>query len=390
MRKERAELKYRLSQSEKEASSLKESYTNLKAKAQLQMEEKRRMMEEIETQKSDLFSKINLMTEERTSFVGLLEELGCCEDLIRVLNSQEYSPASSSSFESAIQEINCWNAIMPLIEDQIEAFYHTAATIPEFEVEIEKLNNDLSKQKIRESDHIKQAEDQIAQNEKLFDLLRQAEEEMERSTFQIKEMSEAMAIMQRRENETNNTIKLVESELLELKNESEMSDHEKKEELTRVKELLIDSSATLEKKESEVLKMSSLINTMKSEIEDVTSRLRSKESEEHSLKINIESCEKKNSRLREYIRKLTTKCEEWETSYDRQSRAIDRLQEKNSRIKEKACEIASRYRALVADVNRRKKMHQHDRDKWSHERSNLNSVHAALERELEQIAEELS
>ena len=92
----------------------------------------------------------------------------------------------------------------------------------------------------------------------------------------------------------------------------------------------------------------------------------------------------------EYIRKLTSKCEEWEISYERQSRAIEMMQEKKTRMKERTAEIASRYRALATDINRRKKLHKNDRERWSHERSNLNSVHAALERELEQIAKELA
>jgi chromosome segregation ATPase len=358
MRKERAELKHRLSQSEKESLSLKESFINLKSKM-AKMEEKRRMTEK--TEKSDLLSKVNVMTETRISFVNLLGDLGCCEDLIHEMKSKDYNSDISCPIESTMKELDYWKNVIPMIGDKIEAF-----------------NNQIEK-----------AEDQTSRNEKLFDLLRQAEEEMERSTLQIKEMSNAMAVMQQRENESTNDIKLMESELLKLKNESETSIFEK-EEFAKVKQFLLDTSATLEKRESQILEMNSEINSMRSEIEEATSLLRSKESEEHSLKVNIQSCEMKNSRLREYIRKLTTKCEEWETSYDRQSRAIDRLQEKKARMKEKACDIAGRYRTLLADINRRKKLHQHDREKWSNERSNLNSVHAALEQELEQIAKELA
>jgi chromosome segregation ATPase len=386
MRKERAELKYRLAQSEKELLSLKESYINFKDK----MEEKRGRMERNEIQWSDLLAKISLMTEKRVSFVNLLENFECCKDLAHNMTTKDYKADTSSPFESMIREIDCWKCAIPLIGDKIEAFHHTLKRVPKLEAEIEKLSNNLSKHEIRESDQIKQAEDQTSQNEKLFLLLRQAEEEMERSTIQIKEMSEAMVLMQQRENEANLNIKLMDSELVKLKNESKTCEFEKNEELTKMKNLLLDTSATLEKKESQILEMNSQMNSMRSEIDGVTSLLRSKESEEDSLKVNIQAYEKKNSRLREYIRKLTTKCEEWETSYDRQSRVIDRLQEKKARVKEKAYDIAGRYRALVADINRRKRLHQHDREKWSHERSHLNSVHAALEQELEQIAKELA
>ncbi len=378
MRKERAELKYRLSRSEKELLSLKESYTNYKAT----MEEKCSSMEDTEIQMSDLLSKVNLMTEKRMSFVNLLVNLGSCEDIIRAMNSKDSHSDRSTPLESTMKEIDCWECVIPLIGDKIKAMHDTVATIPKLELEIEKLSDD--------SDQTKRAEENTFQNEKLLDLLRQAEKEMERSTCQIKEMSKAMALMQRREIDANNDIELMRSELMKKQNDSEANSVGKKEDLTKLKTLLVDTSEVLEEKESQIIEMKSQMNSLRSELVEVTSVLRSKVSEEHCLKASVQSFEKKNSRLREYIRKLTDKCEEWEISYDRQSRAIDRLQEKKARMKEKASDVAGRYRALVADINRRKKLHLNDREKWSQAQSNLNSVHAALEKELEQIAKELA
>ncbi|VEU40446.1 unnamed protein product [Pseudo-nitzschia multistriata] len=390
MRKERAELKSKLSQSEKEATSLKELYANLKGRMQMQIEESSRKIQEIETQKSSLLSNIHKMTDKRIAFHGLIADLQCCKDLKEYFISKENNSVSLNKFESAMNEIDCWNSIIPLITDEIESMHHTSKRIPDLKDEIEQLNDNLSKYEIRQTDQMKHAKDQSTQNEKLFDLLRQAEEEMERSSLQIQEMSEAMVAMQQREYEANHKFKVMESELCQLKTQSKTSAIENNEEFAKMKSLLLDTSATLEKKDSQMMEMNSQMNNLKSEVNEVTALLRSKDAEEHSLRVNIESCEKKNARLREYIRKLTNKCEEWEGSYDRQSRAIERLQEKNTRIKEKACDIAGRYRALVADVNRRKKMHKHDREKWSNERSNLTNVHAALEQELEQIAKELA
>jgi len=281
-----------------------------------------------------------------------------------------------------IKEMNCWECIIPLIGNEFRELHFKVATIPTLKVEIEQLNSDLSKHK--------QTHDQKSQNEKLFRLLHQAEGEMERSTSQIKEMSEAMSMMQQREIEGNTKIQLMESELTTLKNESDAKEVERREELTKIKHLLLDASKALEQKDSQILGMDSEMNNLRSKIEEATILLRSKEYEEQSLKVNIQSYENKNVRLRDYIRKLTAKCEEWEASYERQSKAIDILQQKKARMKEKACEIADRYKTLVTDVNRRKKLHQDDRSKWNNERSNLNSVHAALERELEQIAKELA
>ncbi len=379
MRKERAELKHRLSQSEKEVLSLKESYTTYKAA----MEDKLLSKEDTDAQMLDLLSKVNSMAAKRMSFVKLLVSLGSFEDIIRAMNSKDFHLDQCSPLDSTMKEIDCWECVIPLIGEKIEAMHQT---IPKLELEIETLSHNLSK----ESDQTKNVEENASQNEKLLDLLRQAEQEMERSTRQIKEMSEAMGLMQKREAEADNTIELLKSELMKLQNDADANTLAKTEDLTKLKNLLVDTSEALEKKESQIREMDSQMNNKKSEIVEITALLRSKESEERSLKTIIQSFEKKNSRLREYIRKLTNKCEEWEISYDRQSRAIDRLQEKKARMKERAADIAGRYRSLVSDINRRKKMHQDDREKWSQERSNLNSVHAALERELEQIAKELA
>jgi len=389
MRKERAEMKCKLSLTEKEASSLKESYLNLKAKMKLQIGENQQRLEKFETDKSDLLSNISQLAEQRRKFNRLLQDLGCCQDLSRFMISEEISENPSYQFDSAMKEIDSWKATIPFIGDEIEAMYHTIARMPELELEIENLNNGMSTHELHEVDQMKLGAEQKEQNEKLFILLRKAEQEMERSTSQIKEMSETMALLQQRENEANESVNLLESELKEVKDGSEKSLNEKREESRKIKLLLLEASSTLEKKESQLSEMNSQVNCMKSEINDVTSKLRSKENEEHSLKLNIQSCEKKNSRLREYIRKLTTKCEAWEESYDRQTKAINRLQEKNTRIREKASDIAGRYRTLVGDLNRRKKSHLHDRENWKNERSSLHTVHEALEQELQDISKAL-
>merc|ERR1712194_777775 len=83
MRKERAEMKCKLSLTEKEASSLKESYLNLKAKMKLQIGENQQRLEKFETDKSDLLSNISQLAEQRRKFNRLLQDLGCCQDLSR-------------------------------------------------------------------------------------------------------------------------------------------------------------------------------------------------------------------------------------------------------------------------------------------------------------------
>jgi chromosome segregation ATPase len=126
------------------------------------------------------------------------------------------------------------------------------------------------------------------------------------------------------------------------------------------------------------------------EIVRISNLLRLKETEEMSHKATVETLDKKCARLRDYIRKLTTKCEEWEDSYDRQARAVEKLQEKNAQIRDRASDIAIRYRKLAGDAKHRTKKHNEDLMKWTRERSNLREVHTTLEQELEQIAKELS
>jgi predicted nuclease with TOPRIM domain len=374
MRKERAELKCKLSLTVKESSQLKESYSNLKLKMKSQMEEKQERIEKLETEKSDLLSNISQLAEERRNFNRLLQDLGCCQDLSH-FNSDEIQ---NCQFESAMKEIDSWKATIPFISDEITAMHHTTARIPELELQVESINSDVSTRELHETNQMKLAEDQKAQNESLFGLLRQAEQEMERSTSQIKEMSEAMAVMQQRETEASNNNKSLESELKEIKDESEKYVTDKREEFSKVKSLLLEASSTLEKKELQLLELNSQLNFMNSDINDVTSQLRSKENEEHSLKMNLQSCENKNSRLREYIRKLTTKLDDWDVWSERQTRAIDKLQDKNCRLREYIRKLTTKCEA-----------YNHNRVHRKNERSSLHQVHTALEQELKQLSKSL-
>ena len=172
MRKERAELKCKLSLTAKESSQLKESYSNLKLKMKSQMEEKQERIEKLETEKSDLLSNISQLAEERRNFNRLLQDLGCCQDLTH-FNSDEIQ---NCQFEAAMKEIDSWKATIPFISDEITAMHHTTARIPELELQVESINSDVSTRELHETNQMKLAEDQKAQNESLFGLLRQAEQ----------------------------------------------------------------------------------------------------------------------------------------------------------------------------------------------------------------------
>lgn len=129
--------------------------------------------------------------------------------------------------------------------------------------------------------------------------------------------------------------------------------------------------------------------TTKADLERVSKEQKSGNAEEKQLRSVVNSLETKCSRLRDYIKKLTKKCEEWEVSYDQQVSTIEKLQAKNLKIREKASEVAGRYHRLKEDVQKRKKSHKDDKIKWTHERSTIHEVHARLEEELELITKEL-
>jgi predicted RNase H-like nuclease (RuvC/YqgF family) len=82
--------------------------------------------------------------------------------------------------------------------------------------------------------------------------------------------------------------------------------------------------------------------------------LQSNEAEQAQLRAKVEGLENKGARLREYIRKLTAKCEEWEVSYEKQSKRIERHDEQHRETRRKASEIARRYQKLASEMGKRK------------------------------------
>jgi chromosome segregation ATPase len=394
MRKERAELRSQLKEAEKEAADLKEAFAIFKGKVQVQVDEKRATIEKLQSQQNKLLSNIDQVMPVRAEFFDLLKNLGLCDQLDSLLQSIEgdndAACDTSDHFVKGMNEIDIWKVTFPQVGEELLSLHHTVTKLPDLESQFDQLADELSKYELREADHLKQLCDERAQNDKLFMLLRQAEQEMERSTTQIREMSEAMERAQEREHEANERAKSRESEVAILKEDFEKLRVEKKEELEKLKRALSENAMKLEEKDSLLLENNSVIDSMKHQLEDASYQLRSKEAEERSLKSTIQSLEQKTARLRDYVRKLTTKCEEWEESYEKQSRAIEKLQEKNARIRDKATDIADRYRKLAGEVQRKKRMYHEDRARWSNERSSLNHVHMALEKELEQITKELS
>jgi chromosome segregation ATPase len=167
-----------------------------------------------------------------------------------------------------------------------------------------------------------QIEDEKAQNQKLFELLQQAELEMERSASQIRELSVALSKQHEQE-----------AEMLSKTHEAE---HKRDTVLSDISELRRELSA--EQRQS------------KQKINELTHEISTRRNAEEELRSAVEKLESKCVRLRQYVKKLTIKCEEWETSYEHQSNSLEKSQLKNARMKEKVLEMAARYKDLSGRV----------------------------------------
>jgi chromosome segregation ATPase len=392
MRKERAELKRKLKETEKEAANLKESFSTFKEKLRIQMEEKDALVESLESQQRNVLTSVGQLVELRSQLLETMESIGITRGDLLVSLQPENSqyPGALDADVAAINEIDVWKELMPKIEKEIVTLNRAMASYSNLQIEAEDLKDQLSKMELQDAEHEKSLSEEKQQNAKLFDLLRQAEQEMEICANQVRDMSESIATFQANETEATSKAEATQAEMTRLKEDFEKLRLESMEESERLKRAVGDKAAQLEEKDSFVFNVSAERDALKADLEEATYKLRSKESENKSMKFTVDSLEKKTTRLREYVRKLTTKCEEWEESYEKQTLAIEKLQEKNSRMREKALQIAEKYKRLAENVQRRKRMHKEDRAKWSSERTNLNHVHVQLEQELEQIAKELT
>ena len=165
-------------------------------------------------------------------------------------------------------------------------------------------------------------EDEKAQNQKLFELLQQAELEMERSASQIRELSVVLSKQHDQENE--------------MLSKAQEAEHKRDSVLSDMSELRRELSA--EQRQS------------KQKITELANEISTRRNTEQELRGAIDTLESKCVRLREYVMKLTIKCEEWETSYEHQSKSLEKLQLKNARMKEKVLEVAAKYKDLSGRV----------------------------------------
>lgn len=105
-------------------------------------------------------------------------------------------------------------------------------------------------------------------------------------------------------------------------------------------------------------------------------------------------------KLREYMRKLTAKCEEWESSYEQQSKILEALHAQQETARAKAAQLGRKYQQLTNDVLHQnqsrikgRKLHgadiSRDQSLFVEDLADVQSIHEELENQLEHIANEL-
>jgi chromosome segregation ATPase len=85
------------------------------------------------------------------------------------------------------------------------------------------------------------------------------------------------------------------------------------------------------------------LSMVEKQLLDANDALSRKGGEATQLLARKENVERKLSRMREYINKLTAKCDQWESYYGEQSRVVEGLRDAITRTRQKAKDIAMRY-----------------------------------------------
>lgn len=95
----------------------------------------------------------------------------------------------------------------------------------------------------------------------------------------------------------------------------------------------------------------------------------------------------KCERLRDYIRKLTIKCEEWGEYADKQSKVIQKAKNRRQHVEQ---EEQASYFTAAEDTPRALQLPRQERSQWSVERRMLDRVaNLAEEEDLDALASEL-
>lgn len=309
MRKERSELKIQLVKSETEAQSFKDRLARAAAKSEEQNEAMSKAILSLQEQHNESQKTLRRFA----SFYNEISAFFDKSDQVHVSNECE----SSFGIDWSLLD-----QVAPFIVSTLNHSAENQREIEKNQENIYRLQEDFQRATELGTQYRKQAEDEEKQNKKLFELLRQAELEMERSAKQIREMSSALSKLQQQESEMLSKTQSAEQEREAMRTELAQVRHELK--LER----------QLAQQRGNELSQERLV----------------KHTHEDELRSTIEGLEEKCVRVRHYVKKLTLKCEEWEQSYERQGKSLEKLQTKNSRMREKMSEMAAKYKQLSGHV----------------------------------------
>jgi chromosome segregation ATPase len=252
MRKERAELRSKLSRKEKEIASVKDVFAGFKSKIQAQLDQKDSVLKSFQSERSEVAFQTEQLESVRHELFEVLESVGFCNDVVKRISIAEEDPSVDDGTYKCVRELSYWRDIIPSIGKSITLICQRQRKVNHLEQEAESLQEDLYRLKGVESDYKKQVEDEKVQNEKLFTLLRQAELEMERSAKQIREMSAALSRLQQQEVEANEKAKAFESECTHIQEELVKVHLKMEEERNNAQLRLSEVTAALRNKESEL------------------------------------------------------------------------------------------------------------------------------------------
>jgi chromosome segregation ATPase len=211
MRKERSELKSRLSRVEKELASAKESFSLYKNRVKERLDDRESVIAALQSERSQAYDCAQEMVLLRRDLFQSLESAQVCPDVVRRIQSQDQSSFDDGS-SLCTKEVEFWKEVIPAVGSSMQELSHAKSQLEDAERESERLTEDLARLESAEGDCQKQVEDERLRNEKLFALLRQAESEMERSVAQIRDMSSALVLIQEREAEAKAQARCMEEE----------------------------------------------------------------------------------------------------------------------------------------------------------------------------------
>lgn len=309
MRKERAELKLKLAKCEGVSQSLKEKLTRTSVKAEEQVERMSKAMESLQTQHDEAQNIVRRFT-------------SVYDGIFAVLNNSDQVIITNEAESSFGVNWNFLEQVVPLILSALQKTTEKEKEVDKVQENCSRLQEDIKRAKEFGLKYQQQAEEEKSQNLKLFELLRQAELEMERSAHQIREMSFALSKLQQEESEMLSKTRTAEEEREVMRSK-----------LAQTRNELCYERNVAEKRGNEL-----------------SEELSIKVKAEDELRSTIDGLNAKCCRLRQYVKKLTLKCEEWEKSYQRQGKSLEKLQAKNSCLRDKVCEMSAKYKQISGHI----------------------------------------